>query len=243
VKEGEALLRTIEMVVSSHSKLLLGKVLNCKVDNQALKLIYDKNGTSRNIELNEIGKKLFWIQQKGGFYIRLEYVNTLLNKADYLTRSSPLLETNLEKKAFWFIWNNFGPFEWDLMASFANVQCSPEGKKLFFFSRFFEKEAQGVDLFAQNIGHLKGLFCFPPKPLILKVLKFLQCQRVKCVLVIPDGHYSWVNMCRMHTVSSVILAEPRDSKIFSLISHGGRKMPVRFQDKMLAVVVDFSINL
>jgi hypothetical protein len=47
----------------------------------------------------------------------------------------------------------------------------------------------------------------------------------------------------MHTVSSVILAEPRDSKIFSLISHGGRKMPVRFQDKMLAVVVDFSINL
>jgi hypothetical protein len=240
VKEGEALLRTIDMLVASHSDLLKGKVLNCKVDNQSLKLVYDRNGTSKNKELNDIGKKLFWIQRAGGFYIRLEYVNSALNRADHLTRSSPLLETKLDRKVFLQIWKAFGPFEWDLMASHANVQCSSTGEKLLFFSRFYEKEAQGVDIFSQNILQEKGLFCFPPKPVIHKLLMFLRSQRVKCVLVIPEGNFSWVNMLRIHTVKSMTIAEPRDSRVFSVISHGGKKMPVRFQERMLAVLVDFS---
>jgi hypothetical protein len=240
VKEGEALLRTIEMLVSHHPDILSGKVLNCKVDNQSLKMVYDRNGTSRNLELNNIGKRLFWLQRAGGFYMRLEYVNSSLNKADHLTRSSPLLETKLDQKVFWNIWDIMGPFKWDLMASHANVQRSPTGRKLNFFSRFYEKESKGVDIFGQNILKEKGLFCFPPKPLIHKVLKFLQSQKVQCVLVIPEGNYSWVNMQKMYTVRYMVIAEPRNPKIFSLVSHGGKRLPVRFQERMLAVAVDFS---
>ena len=76
VKEGEALRATISMIVSEMPSLVQGKTLVCHIDNQALKAVYERKGTSHNLELTDIGKKIYWLQRAGGFSVKLEYVQS-----------------------------------------------------------------------------------------------------------------------------------------------------------------------
>ena len=90
------------------------------------------------------------------------------NVSDKFTRQSPGIEAlaSLTSTFFQKIWNNLGPFQWDLMASQTNVNKYLKGKPLLFFSRFFDDKAQGVDVSLQQLSHLQEMFCFPPIPMI-----------------------------------------------------------------------------
>ena len=99
----------------------------CKVDNQVLKAGLQRKGTSQNLELNKIGKQIYWLQFLGGFHTALEYVKSEENTADQYTRESPGLEASISHKAFMTIWNKWGPFNWDIMASATNVNKDPKG--------------------------------------------------------------------------------------------------------------------
>ena len=57
----------------------------------------------------------------------MEYVKSENNKADPFTRQSPGLEPSLNDVYFQRIWAKLGPFDWDLMATSANVNKTPEG--------------------------------------------------------------------------------------------------------------------
>ena len=62
VKEGEALRATLHMLVSDFLERIKGKTLVCKIDNQVLKAVLERKGTSQNLTLNNIGKQIYWLQ-------------------------------------------------------------------------------------------------------------------------------------------------------------------------------------
>ena len=121
MKEGEALRQTLNMMVVKSPEDIKGKTLICKVDNQSLKAVIERKGSTRILALNKIGKQIYWLQQLGDFSLQLEYVRSEENKADPFTRQSPGIETSLADSYFQRIWVDMGPFDWDLMATSANV--------------------------------------------------------------------------------------------------------------------------
>jgi len=180
VKEGEALRSTLAMIVKEMPDLIKGKNLICKVDNQVLKAVLERKGTSHNLALNEVGKAIYWLMKKGQFFLVCEYVKSELNISDQFTRESPGLETSITEQAFRRIWDYFGPFQWDIMATKANVNKNLEGRPLSFFSRYYDEESKGVDVFKQQLCFCQEMFCFPPVPLISRILKYLEVQSFMC---------------------------------------------------------------
>ena len=59
VKEAEALRATLSMIVQEMPELIQGKTLVCRIDNQVVKAVLERKGTSNNLALNEIGKSIF----------------------------------------------------------------------------------------------------------------------------------------------------------------------------------------
>ena len=107
----------------------------------------ERKGTSHNLALNHVGKQIYWLQEKGQFHIAVQYVESKNNASDEFTRQSPGIEASLTSAFFLKIWDNLGPFKWDLMASQTNVNRNIKGTPLLFFSRYFDEKAQGVDVF------------------------------------------------------------------------------------------------
>ena len=48
-----------------------------KVDNQSLKAVIERKGSTKIVALNSIGKQIYWLQQLGEFALRLEYVKSM----------------------------------------------------------------------------------------------------------------------------------------------------------------------
>ena len=67
------------------------------------------------------------------------------------------------------------------MATSANVKKDPNGKKLFFFSRYYDPGAKGTNIFNQELNFLERVYCFPPFPIIGMLLKHLEQQKINCV--------------------------------------------------------------
>ena len=92
-------------------------------------------------------KAFFGYWTKDSFFLSCEYVQSELNVSDKYTRESPGLETSLTAHAFKKIWDYFGPFQWDLMATSANVNKDLLGNPLLFFSRYYDE----IDIFKQQL--------------------------------------------------------------------------------------------
>jgi len=239
VKEGEALKATLSMIIQEIPELIVGKTLVCKVDNQVLKAVLERKGTSHNLALNNVGKQIYWLQEKGQFHIAVQYVESENNVADKYTRQSPGIEASLTPAFFQKVWDNLGPFKWDLMASQTNVNKDLNGKPLLFFSRYFDDKANGVDVFLQQLHNLEEMFCFPPIPMVSKLLKHLQQQRVSCVLLVPRIWAPWRNLLDQHTLAKVNIAIPFESRAFTVTHATGKRIPKKFPYFMDAVYVSF----
>ena len=239
VKEGEALRQTLNMLVLELPEEIKGKTLVCKVDNQSLKAVMERKGSTRILALNHIGKQIYWLQQMGDFNLRLEYVRSENNVADPFTRQSPGLETSLSDPYFRRVWERWGPFDWDLMATRANVNKTPQGNPLPFYSRYFDAESRGVNLFSQNLKDVVNPFCFPPDPVISMVLGYLKIHKQCCVLLLPALNASWVNLLGEYTVGTMLVAKPFDNRAFTISHPTGKRVPKVFHHAMLAVKVVF----
>ena len=159
--------------------------------------------------------------------------------SDQYTRQSPGLEATLSQHIFNQIWAKWGPFNWDLMASAATVRKDPQGRKLSFFSRYFEETASGVDVFAQNLCFIEKAYCFPPTPMIGMVVKFLKEQKKDCVLIIPAINAPWVNMVSAHIVDLIELSKPFQTTQFTVINQSGKRIPKKYPHAMIAVKLCF----
>ena len=239
VKEGEALRATLSMIVHQLPELVKGKTLVCKIDNQVLKAVLERKGTSHNLALTEVGKKIYWLMEKGQFFLSCEYVQSELNVSDKFTRESPGLETSLTDHAFKVIWDHFGPFKWDLMATSANVNKNLQGEPLLFFSRYYDEKSKGVDLFKQPLHLCQEMFCFPPIPMISRVLKYFEQQRISCVMVLPKVWSSWSNLMTQYKLASFELASPYNSNCFTITHAQGKRVPKKFHHAMEVVYLSF----
>ena len=239
VKEAEALRATISMLVTDMPEGLKGKTLICKVDNQVLKAVWERKGTSKNLMLNNIGKQIYWLQFLGQFYISLNYVRSEENVSDKYTRQSPGLEATLNQHLFNLIWNKWGPFSWDLMASTATAKKDPQGKRLQFFSRYFEEASSGIDLFAQNLTFIEQAYCFPPIPMVGMVLKFLEQQKKNCVMILPSTNAPWVNLVSTYIVDLIEISKPFQGTQFTVLNQSGKRIPKKYPHSMIAVKLQF----
>ena len=239
VKEGEALRATIAMIVEKMPELVKGKTLVCKIDNQVLKAVLERKGTSHNLALTEIGKSIYWLMERGQFFLSCEYVQSSLNVSDKFTRESPGLEASLTDAAFRKIWDYFGPFQWDLMATEANVNKDLQEKSLKFFSRYYDEKSSGIDLFKQQLCLCQEMFCFPPLPMISKLLKFLLSQKVVCVMVLPDLWAPWSNLMNKYKLASFKLCEAYNSTCFTVTHATGNRIPKRYSHPMQVVFLSF----
>ena len=240
VKEAEALRATISMIITEMPDKLKGKTLVCKVDNQVLKAVWERKGTSKNLMLNKIGKQIYWMQFLGQFYISLNYVRSEENVSDEYTRQSPGLEASLNQHIFNLLWDKWGPFDWDLMASAATARKDPQGKRLLFFSRFFEEPSSGIDLFAQNLTWIQNAYCFPPIPMIGMVLKFLEEQKKNCVMILPATNAPWVNLVSAYIVDLIEISKPFQGTQFTVLNHSGKRIPKKYPHSMIAVKLQFT---
>ena len=199
----------------------------------------ERKETSANLKLNNIGKHIFWLQQLGDFHISLTYVPSADNRADIFTRQSSALEAALNQDKFFELWNQRGPFQWDLMASAANVRRNPQGDRLNYFSRYFDCFTSGVDLFAQKLDHLSEVYCFPPIPIIGMVIKCLMKYKINCIMVLPAVNDTWVNWVSVYIKDVYVLSAPYDKTVFTVLTNQGKYISKKYPFPMLAVKLDF----
>ena len=91
----------------------------------------------------------------------------------------------------------------------------------------------------RELKTLTNLFCFPPFPVIGMFLKFLQQQKVICVMVVPAVYSPWRNLLEAHVVSEFLLSEPFDKQAFTITHPTGRRVPKWYPHSMMAVLLDF----
>ena len=108
-----------------------------------------------------------------------------------------------------------------------------------FFSRYFDAESRGVNLFSQNFKDMNNPFCFPPDPVISMVLGYLKVHKQSCVLLLPALNAIWVNLLREFTVGTMLVAKPFDNRAFTISHPTGKRVPKLFYHPMIAVKLVF----
>ena len=119
------------------------------------------------------------------------------------------------------------------------VRKDPQGRKLHFFSRYFEELISGIELFAQNLTFIEKAYCFPPTPMIGMVVKFLKEQKKDCVMILPAINAPWVNMVSAHIVDLLELSKPFQTTQFTVLSQSGKRIPKKYPHAMIAVKLCF----
>jgi len=83
------------------------------------------------------------------------------------------------------------------------------------------------------------MFCFPPLPMISRVLKYLESQKVSCVMVLPKIWAPWSTLIGQHKLASFQLASPFNSACFTVTHPRGMRIPKKFPHAMEVVYLSF----
>ena len=87
-----------------------------------------KKGRSRNTLTHDLITKLFWLQVKEDFTLKLRWVCSEANwAADSLTRPERTEHVRLSQAAFDRLWETWGGVDMDLMAIDISAQSAPIG--------------------------------------------------------------------------------------------------------------------
>ena len=132
-----------------------------------------------------------------------------------------------------------GPFDWDLVATSANVNKTPQGIPLPFFSRYFDAKSITGNAFSQVLKGMNVPFCFPPEPIISILLGLLHVQRRSWVILVPNINAVWVNIFEQCSVDTLLVSKPFDNRAFTITHHTGKKVPKLFHHAMIAVKLEF----
>ena len=72
------------------------------------------------------------------------------------------------------------------------------------------------------------------------ILKYLEQQKVDCVMVIPATNSPWVNLVSSYIVDLMEVSLPYDHKTFSVLNNNGKRIPKKYPQSMIAVKLQFS---
>ena len=108
VKETFALHEVLKLATTTHPGCLKGSTAVVDVDNKTMHDVF-KKGRSRNTLTHDLITKLFWLQVKGDFTLKLRWVCSEANwTADSLTRSERTEHVRLSQTAFDRLWETWG---------------------------------------------------------------------------------------------------------------------------------------
>ena len=136
VKEAFALWQLLCNFLPLHRDAVRHKKLLIHTDSMVLFYIFHAQGSSVNLDITAILKKIFWLQIEFECFIVVKWIPSADNLADPLTRLPILEDLRLKRSVFLSLWKQFGPFSMDLMASSSNSQVTPQGVQLPYFSQF-----------------------------------------------------------------------------------------------------------
>ena len=250
-KEAYALLETIRLFSMARPSQIQGSTVVVDVDNQTVFYAFRK-GKSPNARMHEVITSLFWLQVDLDFSLNLRWVCSADNKeADDLSRANGEEYVRLTQGAFATLWESWGGFDMDLMATTASTQRIPEGvqgagEKLPFFSRYHTEESAGVDVLSQDVSKMPSSsrecfgFCFPPPSMVGVVLQHLAERRAHAVILVPDLKLQWFPKLAEATVRSQPVSGPGEDSQFFRSHHQRNRIAHRFHKwGMRAVEVDF----
>ena len=122
MKETFALHEVLRLLVAQYPDHLRGTTLVVDVDNTTMFHAFRK-GRARNERMHDLIKSLFWLQVDSDFTLKLKWVCSADNKdADNLTRPGTVEHARLEQRCFDRLWEEWGGFDMDLMATGTSVQ-------------------------------------------------------------------------------------------------------------------------
>lgn len=110
------------------------KAFSVSIRDQWVDMYTDSRDKSH--DLCDALKKLFWTSMKYNCGLTLYYVPSSSNPADLPSRSPSLQDSKLSEETWAKVQSRFGPHSADLMAIPSNVQTSPDGSHLPFFSPY-----------------------------------------------------------------------------------------------------------
>ena len=96
-----------------------------------------------------------------------------------------------------------------------------------------------AEILKQNLCLCQEMFCFPSVPMISRILKYLEAQRVSCVMVLPKIWAPWSNLMNQHKLASFELAPAYNSTCFTVTHPTGRRIPKIIPYIMEAVYLSF----
>ena len=94
-------------------------------------------------------------------------------------------------------------------------------------------------MFAQDLQVLNNVYCFPPLPIIGMVLKYLEQQKIDCVLILPATNEPWVNLVSAYIVDLEVVSKPFCAKAFTVLNNSGKKVSKKYPFSMIAVKLSF----
>ena len=125
MKETFALHEVLRLLVAQYPDHLSRTTLVVDVDNTTMFHAFRKD-RARDKRMHDFIKSLFWLQVDSDFTLKLKWVCSAENKdEDDLTRPGAVEYVRLEQWCFGRLWEEWGGFDMDLMATGTSVQLIP----------------------------------------------------------------------------------------------------------------------
>ena len=219
LKEAEGLLKALKSVTDATK--------NCRVDafvdNMAVLHAWENEGV-RNRELTEVIKLIFLHIQANNISLRLHYVPSASNPADFPSRAISKFDATLTAEVWFRVENLFGPHGFDLMAIDSNAMRDRHGNSLPHFTPYPSPNSSGVNVFSQSIDKSVNVYVFPPFHLISALLSFLgNVTGLWCTMIIPlqDITPPWWPFCKSKTVAAHTLGRKGDKSVLLIPTKKG----------------------
>ena len=129
-------------------------------------------------------KSIFQFSLCRNLSISLQYVPSRSNPADAPLRTLSDLDALLDVRSWNLVESTFGPHTIDLMALPSNVKLDRSRCPLKFFSSFPCVQAQGTNVFSQELASSENPYVFPPFTLIGLLVKYLACNHALILLLL-----------------------------------------------------------
>lgn len=154
VKEALALINTLK----AGKSVLSNCCMDAHVDSLALIQAWERQG-GRSKQLNDALKELFQTLLGQNISLRFQFMPSLLNQADALSRVLSDKDCMLALKPRKELENLFGPHTLELMALDSKAQTGCSGSPLPHFMPFPMLGSGGVNVFAQDVASQENI-CF-----------------------------------------------------------------------------------
>lgn len=189
VKEATA----IDRLLCACEDLLRNTRVDASVDSRVVIDAWNAQG-GRSSPLNTALKRLFHTTLRLNVVLKLSFVASEDNPADFPSRRLSMIDCTLSKEVWSKVDLMFGGTEGhscDLMALDSNVMKDRHGKDLPHYTPWRTPGSRGVNIFVQDLtskegGMLARPYVFPPLVLVGPVLSLLTEFGLSCTVVVLD---------------------------------------------------------